>query len=160
MRFRERRHVIDFIFPLAVLFVFAASSFAVLVLSAHIYSSQTETADKNYASLTPLAYVSEKVRQNDAEGGITVQTYNNQDCLALKGTFGDSGYTTYIYEYDGMLKELLIRDGVSATLADGKNIMETNRFKIKEIETGLYRFSCIDEDGKETAVIISGRSTP
>ena len=43
MRFRsQNRHVIDFIFPLAVFFVFAASSFAVLVLSANIYNTQTK----------------------------------------------------------------------------------------------------------------------
>ena len=39
MRFhRNRSHVIDLIFPLAVLFVFAASSLVVLILSVHIYN--------------------------------------------------------------------------------------------------------------------------
>ena len=42
MRFhRNRSHVIDLIFPLAVLFVFAASSLVVLILSVHIYTGQT-----------------------------------------------------------------------------------------------------------------------
>ena len=58
MRFRsQNRHVIDFIFPLAVFFVFAASSFAVLVLSANIYNTQTKESSSNYVARPSLAYV-------------------------------------------------------------------------------------------------------
>lgn len=66
MRFhRNRSHVIDLIFPLAVLFVFAASSLVVLILSVHIYTGQTEQAEAHYRTDTPLSYVEEKIRQND-----------------------------------------------------------------------------------------------
>ena len=69
MRFhRNRSHVIDLIFPLAVLFVFAASSLVVLILSVHIYTGQTEQAEAHYRTDTPLSYVEEKIRQNDVAG--------------------------------------------------------------------------------------------
>ena len=56
MRFhRNRSHVIDLIFPLAVLFVFAASSLVVLILSVHIYTGQTEQAEAHYRTDTPLS---------------------------------------------------------------------------------------------------------
>ena len=49
MRFeRSRKHMIDFIFPLTLLLVFAVSALIVLLLSARIYAAQTEQADKNY----------------------------------------------------------------------------------------------------------------
>lgn len=47
MRFeRSRKHMIDFIFPLTLLLVFAVSALIVLLLSARIYAAQTEQADK------------------------------------------------------------------------------------------------------------------
>ena len=58
MRFqRQKNHVIDLLFPIAVLFVFAISSFLVLVLSAHIYSSQTQKMNTGYTVHTSLASV-------------------------------------------------------------------------------------------------------
>ena len=70
MRFqRQKNHVIDLLFPIAVLFVFAISSFLVLVLSAHIYSSQTQKMNTGYTVHTSLAYVAEKIRQNDSDKG-------------------------------------------------------------------------------------------
>ena len=90
MRFqRQKNHVIDLLFPIAVLFVFAISSFLVLVLSAHIYSSQTQKMNTGYTVHTSLAYVAEKIRQNDSDGGISAGTFQGQECLVLKGGSGD-----------------------------------------------------------------------
>lgn len=64
MRFeRSRKHMIDFIFPLTLLLVFAVSALIVLLLSARIYAAQTEQADKNYQTTTPLSYITENFAQ-------------------------------------------------------------------------------------------------
>lgn len=69
MRFhRNRSHVIDLIFPLAVLFVFAASSLVVLILSVHIYTGQTEQAEAHYRTDTPLSYIEEKITSERCKG--------------------------------------------------------------------------------------------
>ena len=61
MKLRNQQgHTIDLIFPIAVFFVFAASSLAVLLLAANIYSKQTADADANYMSRISLYYVNEK----------------------------------------------------------------------------------------------------
>ena len=64
MRFeRSRKHMIDFIFPLTLLLVFAVSALIVLLLSARIYAAQTEQADKNFAQMTHTAlYLSRNVK--------------------------------------------------------------------------------------------------
>lgn len=155
----QHRHVIDFIFPIAVFFVFAASSLAVLILAANIYSSQTAEADNNYAARTSLSYINEKIRQNDADGGISLQTIEGQPCLALESFLGDASYITYIYEYDGMLKELFIRSGIDISLSAGKDIMEVWDFSISEPEDGLLCFTSTDAKGNEITLITSERST-
>ena len=159
MRFhRNRSHVIDLIFPLAVLFVFAASSLVVLILSVHIYTGQTEQAEAHYRTDTPLSYVEEKIRQNDSDGGISAGTFQGQECLVLKGGSGDIRYTTYIYSYKGKLKELTLRDGTDASPSDGKDILAVADFSVSEIRPGLFRFTSTDTDGTTASVTISERS--
>ena len=159
MRFhRNRSHVIDLIFPLAVLFVFAASSLVVLILSVHIYTGQTEQAEAHYRTDTPLSYVEEKIRQNDSDGGISAGTFQGQECLVLKGGSGDIRYTTYIYSYKGKLKELTLRDGTDASPSDGKDILAVADFSVSEIKPGLFRFTSTDTDGTTASVTISERS--
>ena len=155
---RQKNHVIDLLFPIAVLFVFAISSFLVLVLSAHIYSSQTQKMNTGYTVHTSLAYVAEKIRQNDSDGGISAGTFQGQECLVLKGGSGDIRYTTYIYSYKGKLKELTLRDGTDASPSDGKDILAVADFSVSEIKPGLFRFTSTDTDGTTASVTISERS--
>lgn len=159
MKFRtQHRHVIDFTFPIAVFFVFAASSLAVLMLAANIYSNQTADANNNYMARTSLSYVNEKIRQNDERGGISIQTLEGQDCLVLENQIAGVSYTTYIYQYDGKLKELFIREGVDVRLQDGQDIMEVQDFSVEGIGEGLFRLTSVDLDGNETSLIASERS--
>ena len=161
MKFRmQQKHVIDFIFPLAVFFVFALSSLSVLVLAARIYSSQTADATDNYMARTSLSYINEKIRQNDTAEGVPIQTLEGKDVLALKSSFDGVGYTTYIYEYEGNLKELFIRDGVDIRLKDGKNIMEIRDFQMEEAQEGCFRFSSRDLSGHTSTLVSVERSMP
>ena len=99
-------------------------------------------------------------RQNDANGGISVRTVEDRSCLAIESVSYDVSYTTYIYEYEGTLKELFIRDDAKLRLKDGKDIMEVKEFSIEEIGDGLFRFASSDLDGNKTALIVSERSAP
>lgn len=59
-RRNEKKHVIDFLFPLAVFSVLAASSVAIVVLASGFYSRQVKTSSASYSGRTALAYVTEK----------------------------------------------------------------------------------------------------
>lgn len=159
MRFQTRsRHVIDFIFPIALFFVFAASSLVVLILAADIYGSTTNQLQANDENRTALAYISEKIRQNDAGGALEIATVEGIECLALAADYNDVPYTTYIYEYEGMLKELFARDDASVSLKDGKDIMEISSLTILQIDDRLYQFITVDSQDREDSLVVSERS--
>ena len=61
--YTERKHVIDFLFPLALFFALAASSVALVILASGSYSRQVHTSEDSYASCTALSYVTEKLHQ-------------------------------------------------------------------------------------------------
>ena len=156
----SNKHMIDLVFPIAVFFVFAASSLAVLMLSARLYRLQTEKADNNYTTRTSLAYVNEKIRQHDENGGIFIRTIEEQNCLALESNIDGVPYTTDIYADEGMLKELFIRNDATLRLKDGRDIMEVNDFTMEEIGANLFRFTSADKNGNTSVLIATERSMP
>ena len=66
----QKRHAIDFLFPVTVFFVFTISALTVILLAARIYQSTTDDSQRNYTSGTALSYLTEKLRQTDREDGI------------------------------------------------------------------------------------------
>ena len=149
-----RKHVIDVIFPIAVFFVFAASALAVLMLSSKVYDTTSTTASDNYSSRTAFAYVSEKLRQHDSAGEISAKVIDGSDYLVLK----EDGISTYIYLYDGKLKELRVRDGADVTFASGTDIASAKAFSVA-CEGTLYFIDITTEDGTEYSLVSSERST-
>ena len=161
MRFQTRsRHVIDLIFPIALFFVFAASALIVLILAADLYGTTTSRLRVNDENRSALAYIEEKIRQNDTEGALKIVSIEDRDCLAMSADYNGVLCTTYIYEYDGMLKELFIRYDVPFSLKSGRDIMEISSLTITNPEDRLYRFTVTDSEGLESSLIASERSVP
>ena len=161
MRFQARhKHVIDLIFPIALFFVFAAYSFSVLILAADVYASTTDRLGVNDENRTALSYISEKIRQNDSNGAINTVSIDDTDCLALSAVYNGIPCTTYIYVYDGILKELFINDGIPVSLKNGRDIMQISSLSIDRLEDHIYLFTTVDSTGTESSVIASERSVP
>ena len=143
-RRNEKKHVIDFLFPLAVFFVLAASSVAIVVLASGFY--------------TALAYVTEKMHQNDENGAIADGTFDGENALVIRQRYDEKDYVTYLYAYDGYLRELFIRDGTEAKASDGRKILATKDFEAKETSDGIFHLYCENEDGKKTDTFVSVKS--
>ncbi len=159
MEFRlKRRHMIDLLFPIALFFVFALSALTLILLAARIYQSTTANSSLQYTSRTGLAYISEKIHQNDEDGAVYLGNFDGQDAVILEQKQGDTLYYTYIYAYDQNLKELFIKDGVAATAADGRTILEVEDFTIEQVSDQLFRFSCTDQENRTSSAVIGIRS--
>ena len=110
MKFRtKQKHMIDFIFPISLFFIFALCALTVLLFAARIYRSTTENSSLNYSARSGLSYISEKIHQNDADGNILVGELCGETALIMEQTYKDSVYYTYIYSYEGALRELYIK---------------------------------------------------
>ena len=59
------QHTIDFLFPIALLFVFTASSLLVLLLASNIYQHIVRDSQSSFEQGTTLTYITNKLRQND-----------------------------------------------------------------------------------------------
>ena len=155
----EKKHVIDFLFPLAVFFVLAASSVALVVLASGLYSRQVKEASDSYSGRTALAYVTEKVHQNDENGAAFAESFDGVNALVIRQDYGEKKYVTYLYSYEGYLRELFIQEGVQAKASDGRKILETEAFEAEEVSDGIFHLCCENKEGRKTDTFVSVKST-
>lgn len=156
----NKKHVIDLLFPIALFFVLAASSLIVVLFASNIYKHTTQMAQYNYESRTSLSYVTGKIRQHDERGQISLGTFSGQEALVLDQNYDGQVYRTYIYEYDGYLRELFIRSGVSAHASDGQKIMAIEDFHIARTGDQIFELSYIDKNGKKVSTTATVKSEP
>lgn len=145
----KNRHIVDLLLPIELFLVLAASSLFLVLLAANVYQKNVAWEEKNYESRTCLSYVTEKIRQNDEKGGVEIGTFDGVPSIILRQNFGEQAYVTYLYCYDGMLRELFVQEGVSASVTDGQEILQVNDFQFSEQEDGIFKISYIDENGQE-----------
>lgn len=141
----QKRHAIDFLFPVTVFFVFTISALTVILLAARIYQSTTDDSQRNYTSGTALSYLTEKLRQTDREDGIFLDELDGTQAVVLRQETADASYLTYLYAWDGQLRELYVKEGTTLSPSAGKSILPVKRiFCGRDGESGdhlpLYRY--------------------
>lgn len=160
MRFRtQRNHMIDFLFPVALFFMFAVSALTVILLATNIYRSTTEHSSLNYTARTSMSYISEKIHQGDEDGNVSIDMFDGNDALVIEQEYNEETYFTYIYTDQGNLKEIFIKDGVEADAAAGKTILPVRSFTMSQTGKQAFSFTCVDEDGQEASCVVSIHST-
>ena len=154
------KHTFDFIFPITLFFVFTSTALVVLLCSANIYQNVVDASARSFETSTTLAYITEKIRQNDTSLNqrISIETFDGYEALTISQTINNTLYHTYIYEAEGELKELFIQAAISASADFGTTILEIGHLEMNEISDGLFQFICTSTDGSTDSVTISTRS--
>jgi hypothetical protein len=155
----KRNHVIDTFFVICLMFLFVLCSISVIGIGASIYKKNVEQMSDNYAHRISCAYITEKVRQADADGAVYTETLFDKSALKLQENIGDVLYDTYIYEHDGYLMELFIRDDIKDFYPQsGQKILKIRGFEIREVSSTLLSASIVTEDGNINDLFIAKRS--
>lgn len=131
--------------PVLLLALFLLLSTLIAVRSAAAYKKVLDRSDRLDRS-TALTYITEKVRQNDAAGALRVGRIG--DCEALVIAQGDEIlYDTYIYCYDGSLRELMIKRELAPAPEMGRALLPMESLELT-LEGGLLRIRCTDGTGE------------
>ena len=157
-RLQSAGHVIDLLFPITLFFVFAASSLMTLIAAADLYQRGVEDARLSETKYGVSVYLTEKIRQNDDGGALSLIEVDGVPCLKLTVDYDGTACDTYIYEQNGTIKELFIVSGEKPELNAGQTIMQTNALSFEEIRPGLIRVSQTDEKGIPHSLILTERS--
>lgn len=159
MKYKQtNHHMVDILFTLALFCVFAASALFVVIIGAGVYKSTVQKMNENYNTRTSLAYVTEKIRQNDTENGVAIGELEGSPALILSQQYDNISLKTYIYRDEGYLKELFINDSTTPLKRDGQKILEVHDFTMEQIRDSVFHFTSTDINGTKTEVYISARS--
>ena len=152
-------HVIDTVFVICLMFLFVLCAISIIGIGASIYQKNVEQMSYNYAHRISCAYITEKVRQADENGGVYTDTLFDKSALKLQEKIGDELYDTYIYEHDGYLMELFIRDDIKDFYPQsGQKILKVSSFEVSEVSESLISATIITEDGNKNNLFIAKRS--
>ena len=143
---QEKHFIVDILFVLALFGVFAVSALALVTIGADVYQHTVEDMSVNYDSRTAVSYIMEKVRQNDTADSISLTTLEDVPALCMLSRIDDEAYCTYLYLYDGHLKELFMRAGTSL---GGTDIMELQDFTLSYAEDDLICVSLRTSSGED-----------
>ncbi len=155
---RQTTHAIDFLFTITLLAFFAISALLAVVIGARVYERITENMSINYDSRTSIAYVTEKIRQHDTAGAVSIETMDDIVCLTFSQKDGTESYTTYIYAYNGALMELFSNDSAGFMPESGQEILKIRDFNVSLAMPGLYRIQITDSRGQVAQIYVSTRS--
>lgn len=143
-RNQEKHFIVDILFVLALFGVFAVSALALVTIGADVYQHTVEDMGVNYESRTAVSYIMEKVRQNDTAGSISLTTLEDVPALRMLSRVEDETYCTYLYLYDGHLKELFMREDASLggqVTPAGTDIMELKDLALSYAGENLIQVS-------------------
>lgn len=150
---RDNRHkAAELLGPLLLFLLFAAAALAVVSAGAGAYRSAAAGLQETFSVRTALSYVTQKVRHADQSG--LVQLVSLEDCTALRleNSGQQAGYCTYLYYFDGALRELTCAETADAQLSAGQEIAQLDSASFQALGDGLYRFT-VGLDGKTRQVL-------
>lgn len=154
MRRKQIQHHIDALIALLLFGVFAVCVLAVLLTGADAYRRLTLRDQAAYERRSCTQYIATKVRQADAVGYLSVTDIAGAPALVLGE---DSEYVTYIYCYDGWLRELYAWSEEPPAPEDGQELVPAEGLDLS-LEGGLLTVQVTDAQGSEDTLLLSLRS--
>lgn len=158
MNEQQEHHIIDILFVIALFCIFALSAVFLISIGANIYGKTVSHMESNFNGRTSFAYVTEKIRQADSNGAISIGNFNDCPALLITKESGDTNYITYLYEYDGYLKELMVREDTPLMPSAGQNILAVSDFSLAQINDRLFAFTIATADGTDCRLYVSAKS--
>lgn len=155
---QEKKHTVDVLFVITLFCVFAISVIMATSFGANVYRNIVDDMDENYNTRTSYTYVINKIHQSDIQGLISVGTYAGIDSLIISEEIDNIVYNTYLYYYDGALRELFTRSDQTFAPEYGTELFKLEFFNITPITDTLVKFDFMPLDGKENVLFAHIRS--
>jgi len=155
MKDERKTQSIGSLAALVLFAVFAVCVLAVLLTGAGTYRRLTERDQAAFDSRTAVRYVTTRVRQVDRAAGLSLRKIDSLDALVLTEEIDGEPYETWIYCYDGQLRELFVRGGTQVQPESGETILAMESLTVDWDDScaGRLLVGIETENGREELVL-------
>lgn len=133
-------------------FLFCGGILSILLSGARVYQEISAGLEEQFSVTTCASYLTAKLHHYDAAGRISVGTLDDTECLLLQEEIAGRAYTTYLYCYEGELKELFCAADAAFSPQDGETIMPMDQL-VWVLQDGLLSFRCAAGEDVASAAV-------
>ena len=144
------------VFLLGAVFLFL--SIGLVVMGGSVYQRIMRDANSNDQIRTTFSYIANQVRRADADGGVEVGQWDGMETLLLNQDFGGWAFITYLYYYDGALRELFVEKGTELDPDAGLPIVWLDGIGFQVDDRGLITVHADFGGGRREEMLLSTRS--
>lgn len=149
----QTRHSFDFLFVLLTFAFFFIIGMLLISMGSGAYHRVLDDMHANDEERTAVSYLSQKLRQSRREGGVTTGSFGGTQALILHEELDGKQYCTYLYVFDGSLRELMTEEGNhDFSLSSGMKILELKKMELRQWDADTLRIVLTLPSGKETTV--------
>lgn len=149
--------MIQNVFVLLLLAVFAAMSTLLVTLGAQVYRGTVERANANNEARILSTVVRSALWAEDGTSQVLVEEEDGVKVLAIVSTFDDESYVKRLYCHDGQLWESFTSSEYEFDLSDGESLCDAASFE-PSIENGFLTVELTGVDGGSSTVQLQLRS--
>ena len=155
--------LVPVLFVLTLFLLLSVLSVSVILAGSSVYEKISDNMEDNYDRRVSFSYLTTKIRQNDSDGNIYVEEKGGEQMLAIKENFEGEQYVTYIYYYDGWVREIFL-DVIDGKTVDfefdwGDEIIKVDGFSFFfNDKAGRIEMSLTDRKGNTQSTKVALRS--
>lgn len=156
----KKKITISDILPVILFLVFTLSVLSFVAFSAKLYQNIVYQSESSMDTDIAARYMIEKFRSHDELGNIKIDDFKGHDAVRFENQVKDISYITYIYVYDGYLREIYApqSDLDEYTEDSGTEILEIKDMSTEMISDNLVRFRFVSTDDKISEAVVSIKS--
>ena len=138
--------------------VFLFLSIGLVLLGGSVYRRVVADSQENDRMRTTLSYIANQVRRTDTAGNVQVDKFYGQDALLLMQDFDGIECITYLYCWEGSLRELFVEKGFELEPQAGLPLIPLDDISFTLSGEGLINVEALFENGKSGRLVLTPRS--
>lgn len=139
---------------LLVFAVFALCLMWLLLTGAGVYQRLTQSGEESYESRVQSQYLATRLRQSQK---VEVASFGEGDALVLGEQLEGEDYVTWVYLYDGYLRELFARKSSTVDPEDGERVLP---MKTLVLSLDGHMLTIRTDTGTQYLYIRTGKEVP
>lgn len=149
---------IDTVFIAALFLVFALTTFFVVLLAAKQFKHTAKSMEYNYEVRTATSYLREAIHQHDVVDSVEVTTFCDFPAIGFHEMIGEVEYTSYIYYFDGKIREVFLSADSVVGPEAGNSIISASGLEFTRVNEHLVSLTYTDTTGVPHQMYVTLRS--